>query len=105
MEAIEKPEAYLFGAGQALGQTWFPLVFAAVLLAGETSTSAWASSLTGSRGVGCISSRELVVASLGSTLAMGIGIAAWSVVTVLFADGSGGPGITEWLEVAWKTGV
>jgi hypothetical protein len=105
MEAIEKPEAYLFGAGQALGQTWFPLVFAAVLLASETSTSVWASSLTRESRRWMHLIARVVVASLASTLAMGIGIAAWSVVTVLFADGSGGPGITEWLSVAWKTGL
>ena len=105
LEAIEKPGAYLFGAGQAIGQTWFPLVFAAVLLASETSTSVWASSLTRESRRWLHLIAKVVVASLASALAMAVAIMAWSIVTVIFAEGSGAPGVTEWLAVAWKIGL
>ena len=103
MEAITKPDAYLFGASQAIGQTWFPLVFAAVLLAGETSTSVWASTLTRESRRWMHLVAKLVVISLASAAAMAVGMAVWSVVVVFFAEGQGGPGITEWLGVVWKT--
>ena len=105
MEAIEKPGAYLFGAGQALTQTWFPLVFAAVLLAGETGSSVWASSLTRESRRWMHLVAKLIVTSVAATLAMGVGIAAWALVTAFFAEGEGAPAVAEWLSVAWKTGL
>lgn len=101
--AITKPDAFLFGASQAIGQTWFPLVFAAVLLAGETSTSVWASSLTRESRRWRHLVAKLVVISIASAAAMAVGIAAWSVVVAFFAEGSGAPSVVEWVEVAWKT--
>ncbi|MDX1448205.1 MAG: hypothetical protein R3246_03995, partial [Acidimicrobiia bacterium] len=100
---ITKPDAYLFGASQAVGQTWFPLVFAAVLLAGETSTSVWASSLTREARRWMHLFAKLVVITVASTLAMAVGIAAWSGVVAFFAEGSGTPGLMEWAGVAGKT--
>jgi hypothetical protein len=105
MQAIEKPEAYLFGAGQAIGQTWFPLVFAAVLLAGETSTSVWASSLTRESRRWMHLIAKLVVMTVASTIAMYLAIGAWSLVTVFFAEGAGAPAASEWIAVAWKTAL
>lgn len=102
MPAVRKPEAYLFGAAQAIGQTWFPLVFAAVLLAGETSTSVWAGSLTRESRRWMHLIAKLVVITVASTVAMGLGIAGWSVVTAIFAEGTGAPAAAEWLGVAWK---
>lgn len=101
--AITKPDAFLFGASQAIGQTWFPLVFAAVLLAGETSTSVWSSSLTRESRRWMHLTAKLVVISIASAAAMAAGIAAWSVVVGIFAEGSGAPSVSEWVAVAWKT--
>lgn len=101
--AITKPDAFLFGASQAVGQTWFPLVFAAVLLAGETSTSVWASSLTRESRRWMHLFAKLVVISVASAVAMAVGMAAWSAVVVFFAEGQGGPGASEWVGVAGKT--
>jgi hypothetical protein len=105
MQAIEKPEAYLFGASQALGQTWFPLILGAILLAGETSTSVWASSLTRESRRWMHLLAKLVVTSAASAAAIGMGIAAWSLVTALVAEGTGAPGLGEWVSVAWKVGL
>ncbi|MEX2280837.1 MAG: hypothetical protein WEA76_12225 [Acidimicrobiia bacterium] len=101
--AITKPDAYLLGASQAIGQTWFPLVFAAVLLAGEASTSVWASSLTRESRRWMHLIAKLVVTTVASAGAMAVGIAAWSAVVAVLAEGQGGPGATEWVGVAWKT--
>lgn len=103
--AIEKPEAYVFGVGQAFGQTWFPLVFAAVLLAGETSTSVWASSLTleSRRWMHLVA--KLLVISAAATVGMAVGIGGWAVVTAVFAEGSGSPAVSGWLSILWKTGL
>ncbi len=105
MEAIKKPEAFMFGASQALGQTWFPLIFGAILLAGETSTSVWASSLTRESRRWMHLIAKLVVTSAASALAIAAGIGAWSIVTVLVAEGSGAPGWGEWASLAWKVGL
>ncbi|MFP5332629.1 MAG: hypothetical protein ACLGHX_09775 [Acidimicrobiia bacterium] len=101
--AVTKPDAYLFGASQAISQTWFPLVFAAVLLAGETSTSVWASSLTRESRRWMHLVAKLVVITVASTLAMALGMAAWSLVVAFLAEGQGGPSLADSLAVIPKT--
>ena len=102
---IDKPEAYTFGAAQALGQTWFPVVLAVVLLGGETGTSIWAFSLT-------LESRrwlhllaKTIVTTVAAWLATLAAIAGWALVAFLFAEGSGSPPVSEWLAVVWKSGL
>ena len=102
---LEKPDAYTFGATQAIGQTWFPLVFAAVLLAGETSTSIWAASLTKESRRWRHLVAKLVVYTVASTVALLVGIAGWSAVVTVLAEGSGAPGVGVWLGIVWKTGL
>ena len=43
---LSKPDAYLIGAQQVAGQTWFPLILAVVLTGAELSTTVWATTLT-----------------------------------------------------------
>ncbi|HEY5684013.1 MAG TPA: hypothetical protein VIY70_01440 [Acidimicrobiia bacterium] len=102
---IPKPLAYSFGAAQVVGQTWFPVILAVVLLAGETGTSVWAASLT-------LESRrwmhllaKFVVYSLAAWLAAVLAVGAWSAVTAAVATGSGSPSVGEWLAMLGKTGV
>lgn len=102
---IERPDAYLFGATQAIGQTWFPILLAVVLLGGETGSSIWAAGLTQeSRRWMHLLAKTLVitVAAWFGTLAA---IGGWAVITTLFAEGSGAPAASEWLSVVWKTGL
>lgn len=105
MPVIAKPDAYTFGAAQALGQTWFPVVLAVVLLGGETGTSIWPFSLT-------LESRRwlhLVAKTVVTTVAAWLGalvaIAGWAVVAMLFAEGSGAPAVSEWMSIVWKAGL
>jgi hypothetical protein len=84
---VRKPEAYLLGAQQVMGQNWFPTIMAVMMLGGELATTAWAAALTrNSRRWQHLLSR-LVVVSGASWLAMASAVAGISVVVALFAEG------------------
>lgn len=102
---VSKPEAYLFGAQQVAGQTWFPLILAVVALGGEFGSTVWATTLTRDARRWAQVAARFVVLSLGSWLAIVLGIAGWAAVTVFTAPGTGGPSVTDWLGVLWKVGL
>lgn len=103
LPVIDKPEAYILGIQQVVGQTWFPLILAVVVLGGELATTIWATTLTReSRKVRQVASR-IVIFTLASWVAMLLAIAMWSVLALGFAGGSGGLGLLEWLDVVWKS--
>jgi hypothetical protein len=102
---ITKPDAYLFGATQAIGQTWFPVILAVVLLAGETTGTIWATSLTMESRRWMHLAAKTVVATLAAWVATLAAIGGWSLVTLLFAAGDGAPAAGEWWAVVWKTGL
>ncbi len=105
LPVIENPDAYFLGIQQVVGQTWFPLILAVVILGGELASTIWATTLTReSRKTSQIAAR-LIVFTVASWVAMLIGIAVWAVMAALFAEGSGGPSFTDWLNVLWKVGV
>ena len=105
LPVLEKPEAYLIGAQQVAGQTWFPLILAVVVLGGEFATTVWATSLTrDSRKVRHVTVR-LVVFSVAGTIAFLAATGAWSVVTFFAAPGDGSPEIGEWLGLIWRAAV
>ena len=103
MPTIAKPAAYLFGVQQVLGQAWFPLVLAAVAVGSEVGSSIWAVQLTReSRRWRHLLVKTLVLTGAGFAAAV-LAIAGWSVITAIWAEGSGFPTIGEWTGVAWKT--
>lgn len=103
LPVLEKPEAYLLGIQQVVGQTWFPLIMAVVVLGGELASTIWATSLTReSRKTWHVAAR-LLVFTVASWIAMLFGIGIWAALTAVFADGVGGPSTGEWLEIVWKT--
>jgi hypothetical protein len=102
---IEKPAAYLFGAQQVAGQTWFPLILAVVMLGSEFGSTVWATALTrDSRRIPQLSARFVVLA-VASWLAITLGIAGWAVVTALAGAGEGGLSTADWLGLVWKVGL
>lgn len=101
----EKPSAYLLGASQVLGQTWFPVILAVVMLGSETGSSIWAATLTRESRRWLHGAVKLVVLTVASWLAMLAAIAGWAVVTALVAEGTGAPGMGTWAGVVWKTGL
>ncbi len=102
---LEKPAAYMVGVQQIAGQTWFALILAVVLLGGELSTTAWATSLTRDARKSVHVASRLGVYVIASWIAMLLAIAGWAVVVLLVSEGSGGPGTGEWLGVIWKIGL
>lgn len=98
-----RPEAFTFGAQQVAGQAWwFAVILATAVFGGEVAGTTWATSLTrDSKKVNHIAVR-LVMFSAASWLAFLFGIAAWSVVTWVFAEGSGTPELGEWLGLVWR---
>lgn len=102
---IPRPDAFFFGASQVVGQTWFPVILAVVLLAGETGTSIWAGSLTMESRRWMHLVAKLAIYTLAAWIAAVLAIGAWSLVTVAVAQGAGSPTMTEWLSILGKTGV
>ncbi len=105
LPVIEKPEAYAFGAAQILGQTWFPVVLAVVLLAGETGSTVWSFALT----LESRRWRHLIAKTLVTTLAAWIAnlaaIAGWALVAALAAEGEGSLPFGEWVGIGLKAGA
>lgn len=103
--ALEKPEAYTFGAQQVAAQTWFPLILAVVMMGSEFSGTVWATALTrDSRRLNQISARFSVLA-IASWLAICAGIVGWAMVTLFAVPGDGGPTTGEWLGLVWKVAL
>ena len=110
---MPKPDGYLIAAQQVIGQTWFPLILAAMMLGTEISSSFWATSLTREarrlRHVGA----RLLVLSGASWLAIGAAIAGAAAVVAVGGVGrwhAAGLGLVEDLrqlalvQVAWVAG-
>lgn len=102
---ISKPEAYEFGAAQALGQTWFPVVLGAVLLGGETGSSIWASALTRESRRWRHLLAKTVTTGTAAWVGLMVAIGGWAVVAAFLAEGSGSPDAGDWLAVLWKAGI
>ncbi len=102
---IPRPLAFSFGAAQVVGQTWFPVILAVVLLAGETGTSIWAASLTMESRRWMHLVAKFLVYSLAAWVAAILAVGAWSAVTVFMATGSGSPTIGGWMTMLGKIGV
>lgn len=102
---IMKPDAYILGIQQVIGQTWFPLILAVVVLGGELASTIWATSLTRESSKAKHITARLAVLTVASWLGMLIAIGVWAVLTVFLAEGSGGLDAAEWLEVVAKTGL
>lgn len=100
--AITKPGAYLFGAQQVLGQTWFPIILSTMFLAGELATSAWATALTRNARRWQHLVARLLTTTGASWLAMVAAIAGFALVALFLAEGTGSLGTAEWWAIAWK---
>lgn len=101
-----RPEAFVFGAQQVAAQAWwFAVILATAILGGEVATTAWATALTrDSRKASHVLARFGVFA-VGSWLAFLVGTALWMLITLLFAEGTGGPDAGELLGLVWQFAV
>lgn len=99
---IAKPDAYVFGAQQVLGQTWFPIILSTMFLAGELATSAWATALTRNARRWQHLVARLLTTTVASWVAMLAAIGGFAVVALVLAEGTGSLGLDEWWAIAWK---
>ncbi len=105
MPVIRKPDAYILGAQQAIGQTWFPIVLAAVAMGGEMRSAAFAASLVRDSRRWAHLLARLVVLAAASWLATLVAIGGWAIMAAAFAPGEGAPPSSEWLGMVWKSGL
>ncbi|MGZ5385692.1 MAG: hypothetical protein ACXWH0_17160, partial [Acidimicrobiia bacterium] len=99
---IAKPDAYIFGAQQVLGQTWFPIILSTMFLAGELATSAWATALTRNARRWQHLVARLLTTTIASWLAMLAAIGGFALVALFLAEGTGSLALVEWWGIAWK---
>ncbi len=105
LPVLEKPDAYVFGAQQVAGQTWFPLVLAVVMLGSEFGSTVWATSLTRDpRRLNQVAARFLVLA-IASWIAISLAVGGWAAAVAIASPGVGGLSGGEWLDVVWKLGL
>lgn len=102
---LRKPSAYIIGAQQVAGQTWFPMIMAAVMVGGELGSTVWATSLTREPSLINHVVSRLGVFTVAGWLAFALGTALWGVMAFFIAPGSGGPGLVDWLGTGWRLGV
>lgn len=96
---LEKPEGYTFGAQQVIGQTWFPLILAVMMLGTEMTGTFWATSLAREARRWRHLAARLVVLSSASWLAVAAAIAGFAIVVAIGAVGEGGPAGAGWLRI------
>jgi len=99
---LEKPQAYLVGAQQAAGQTWFPLILAAVILGGEFGSTVWATALTRDSRKGAHILARLVVLTVAGWVAFMAATGVWGVIAFFAAPGTGAPEMGTWIGIAWR---
>lgn len=105
LQTVAKPEAFEFGITQIASQAWFPMLLAAVAMGSELSGTVWATSLTRESSVVRHVSARLTAYIAASWLGFVICVGLWAVFTHFFAEGSGGPEATVWLNHFWKLGM
>ena len=70
---LTKPDAFLIGAQQVVGQTWFPMILAVVLIGADLSSTVWATSLTRDSSKPAHIGARLLVIRVASWVAMLLG--------------------------------
>jgi small basic protein len=110
-EAIEgipvlgRRDALILGIQTVLGQTWFPMILAVIMLGSEVTTSTWGSSLTREARRGRHVTAKLGVMTIATWITAVIVIGAWVAFAVVVTEGSSGFSGADWFGVGWKTGV
>jgi len=105
LPVLDRRDALILGIQTVLGQTWFPLILAVVMLGSEVTTSAWGSSLTReSRRARHVAAR-LAVMLVATWVAALLVIGLWVAGATAFSEGESGFSTADWIGVVWKTGL
>lgn len=102
---LDRRDALILGIQTVLGQTWFPLILAVVMLGSEVTTSAWGASLTRESRRGRHVGAKLGVMLAGAWLVALVVIGLWVIGATVFAEGESGFTTSDWIGVVWKTGL
>jgi small basic protein len=102
---LGRRDAIILGIQTVLGQNWFPMILAVVMLGSEVTSSAWGAALTREARRGRLVTAKLGVMSVAAWIATLAVIALWVIGAVFTTEGSSGFTGGDWFGVAWKTGV
>ena len=102
LPSLTRRDASILGVQTVIGQTWFPLILAVVMLGSEVTSTAWAAALTReARRVRHIAVR-LGTLAVASWVASVIAIVLWEVLASIYTEGAAPFDALGWLGVAWK---
>ncbi len=102
---LSRGDATIVGVQTVLGQTWFPLILAVVMLGSEVTSTSWASALAREpRRLRHLTAR-LIVLSAAAWAAALAAIAGWEVLAAAYTDGPASFGVSDWVGVALKTAI
>ncbi len=102
---LSRGDATIVGVQTVLGQTWFPLILAVVMLGSEVTTTAWASALTReSRRPRHLAARLIVLSGAAWAAAL-VAIAGWEILAAAYTEGAASFGVGDWAGVALKAAM
>lgn len=100
---LSNSDATIVGIQTVLGQTWFPLILAVVMLGSEVTSTAWASALTReSRRLHHVIAR-LTAYTLAAYVAALVAIGMWQLIANSYTEGPSPFSGSDWVSVLAKT--
>lgn len=99
---LDRRDAVILGIQTVLGQTWFPMILAAIMLGSEVTKNTWSASLTREARRGWHVAAKLGVMTVATWAAVVVIIGVWVGFAYLFTEGSVGFSAVDWVGVAWK---
>ena len=102
---LSRRDATVVGIQTVLGQTWFPLILAVVMLGSEVRSTAWASALTRESRRGLHVAARLITLTAAAWAAALVAIVGWEIVAATYTEGDRAFGISGWVGIVWKTAI
>lgn len=105
LPVLDRRDALILGIQTVLGQTWFPLILAVVMLGSEVTTSTWGSMLTREARRERYVVAKLITMLVATWIATLFVMALWVLGASLFTEGASGFSAADWFGVGWKSGL
>ncbi|NNF63548.1 MAG: hypothetical protein HKN07_04745, partial [Acidimicrobiia bacterium] len=99
---LDRRDAVILGIQTVLGQTWFPMILAVIMLGSEVTKNTWSASLTREARRGWHVGAKLGVMTVATWVAVAVIIGVWVGFAYLLTEGSVGFSAIDWFGVAWK---
>ena len=100
--ALSRSDASIIGVQTVLGQTWFPLILAVVMLGSEVTSTAWASALTRESRRWMHVVARIVMFSLAAYVATLLSMAIWEGLAAAYTEGAAPFSGSDWVSVLAK---